>query len=160
MKKIFLYLLIISISTFACKDLMNPTDPYFKVDNKIYYKIPRNLFLELQDVDVSTFETISITTSSCEDSDYGKDSKNVYFKNFKIKGADAESFEMLGQGYFKDKRYVYFHGERLEDSDSRKGVRIVDGNEDKECIPWGDGGCVLNNGFKYLRGKKILKNDK
>ena len=38
MKKIFLYLLIISISTFACKDLMNPTDPYFKVDNKIYYK--------------------------------------------------------------------------------------------------------------------------
>ena len=153
-------LLIISISTFACKDLMNPTDPYFKVDNKIYYKIPRNLFLELQDVDVSTFETISITTSSCEDSDYGKDSKNVYFKNFKIKGADAESFEMLGQGYFKDKRYVYFHGERLEDSDSRKGVRIVDGNEDKECIPWGDGGCVLNNGFKYLRGKKILKNDK
>ena len=160
MKKIFLYLLIISISTFACKDLMNPTDPYFKVDNKIYYKIPRNLFLELQDVDVSTFETISITTSSCEDSDYGKDSKNVYFKNFKIKGADSESFEMLGQGYFKDKRYVYFHGERLEDSDSRKGVRIVDGNEDKECIPWGDGGCVLNNGFKYLRGKKILKNDK
>ena len=109
---------------------------------------------------MSTFETISITTSSCEDSDYGKDSKNVYFKNFKIKGADAESFEMLGQGYFKDKRYVYFHGERLEDSDSRKGVRIVDGNEDKECIPWGDGGCVLNNGFKYLRGKKILKNDK
>ena len=159
MKKIFLYLFIISMTAFACKGIKNPSDPYFKVDNKIYYKIPRNLILELQDVDINTFKTISRTTSSCEDNDYGKDSKNVYFKNFKIKEADAESFEILGQGYFKDKRYVYFHGERLEDSDSRKGVRIIDGNEDKECVPWGDGGCVFNNGFKYLDGKKVLEKD-
>ncbi len=143
MKKIFLYLFIISMTAFACRGIMNPSDPYFKVVNKVYYRIPRNLILELQDVDVNTFKTfktISRTTSSCEDNDYGKDSKNVYFKNFKIKGADAESFEMLEQGYFRDKRYVYFHGERLEDSDSRTGVRIIDGNEDKECVPWGDGG--------------------
>ena len=159
MKKIFLYLFIISMTAFACKGIINPSDPYFKVDNKIYYKIPRNLILELQDVDINTFKTISRTTSSCQDNDYGKDSKNVYFKNFKIKEADAESFEILGQGYFKDKRYVYFHGERLEDSDSRKGVRIIDGKEDKECVPWGDGGCVFNNGFKDLDGKKVLEKD-
>ena len=147
-------MLFLSVTVFSCKGIINPTNPYIKSNERIYYKNIDNPFSELYNVDITTFKTISITTSSCEDNDYGKDKNNVYYKNFRIVGADPESFKNLGQGYFKDKRYVYFHGKVLEDSDSRKSIEIIDGREDQECIPWGDGGCVLNNGILYQYGQK------
>jgi hypothetical protein len=153
MKSILIYMLFLSVMVFSCKGIISPTDPYIKWNGKIYYE-NINIFSELYDVDTATFKTISRKRSSCEDNDYGKDKNSVYYKKNRIAGADAESFEALVQGYFKDKRYIYFHGKVLEDSDSRKRIEIIDGQKDQECIPWGDGGCVLNNGILYQDGKK------
>ena len=155
MKKIILFLLIaISITTFACRGITNPKNPYFINGNKVYYSYKGE---EVKDADINTFENISYSTESCNYRDYGKDNKNVYFKNSKVEGADPESFAMLKQGYYKDKRYVYFYGKRLEGSDSRKEIIFIEGNKDNDCVPWGDGGCIVNNGNKYLGGEKSSK---
>lgn len=80
--------------------------------------------------DSADFQTISYSVESCEYRDYGKDSRNVYFKNTKVEGADAGSFIMLEQGYYKDKRYLYFYGKKLRDSDSRKEIKFIKDNKD------------------------------
>ena len=151
MKKTILFLLItISINTFACRGISNPRSSYYVSWNKVYYKNT-----VVMDADINTFENISYSTDSCEHRDYGKDNKNVYFKNLKVEGADPESFVILEQGYYKDKRYVYFYGKKLVGSDSRKSIVFIKDNKDTNCIPWGDGGCLINNGYKYLGGEKI-----
>lgn len=154
MKNVVFYMLFLSVTAFSCRGIINPADPYIKLNKKIYYKNIGNTFFELYNVDIATFKTISITTSSCEDNDYGRDKNSVYYKENRIVGANPESFEVLGQGYYKDERYIYFHGKVLEDSDSQKSIEIIDGRKNQECIPWGDGGCILNNGIFYKDGQK------
>ena len=156
MKKVLFLFFLVSIVNFSCRGISKPVDPYIKSSNKVYYKFMGDTGQELPGAKPETVKTVSYSTSSCEYRDYGKDSKNVYFKNMKVEGADAESFVMLEQGYYKDKRYLYFYGKRLEDSDSRKEIKIIKDNKNKSCIPWGDGGCVINNGNMYKDGVKYF----
>ena len=159
MKKIITFLFfIISILNFSCRIIKNPNNIYTIKNNKVYYKAglkENGSFSEIKGADYKSFITISYSQESCEYRDYGKDNKSVYFKDSKIDGADPKTFTILEQGYYKDKRYVYFSGKRLEGSDSRKEITIIKDNKDTKCIPWGDGGCILNNSFKYLNGEKL-----
>ena len=157
MKRVLFLFFLVSIMIFPCKMLVNPGKPYIISNNKVYYTGPGSGKMELADADAGTFQMISFSVESCEYRDYGKDNKNVYFKNMMVEGADAKSFVMLEQGYYKDKRYLYFFGKRLKDSDSSKEIKFIKDNKDTDCIPWGDGGCVINNGHKYKDGKKYLK---
>ena len=157
MKKILFLFFLFSLMSFSCKMLVNSGKPYEIVNNKVYYRGAGNMNMELTGAEPADFRTISYSRESCEYRDYGKDKKNVYFKNVKVEGADAESFVMLKQGYYKDKRYLYFYGKRLKDSDSEKEIKFIEDNKDPDCIPWGDGGCVINNGNKYKDGIKYLK---
>ena len=151
MKKIILFLLVsISISSFSCKTLINPKNSYIVKEKKLYYK-----GTEMKGVDIKSFKNITYSYESCQYRDYIKDNKNVYFKNLKVEGADPQSFVMIEQGYYKDKRYIYFYGKKLVDSNSQKDIKIIKDNKDTNCIPWGDGGCIINNGYKYLNGEKI-----
>ena len=157
MKKVMFLFFLFSITAFPCKMLVNPGKPFIISNNKVYYTEAGNAKMELSGADSDDFQTISYSVESCEYRDYGKDSHNVYFKNTKVEGADAGSFIMLEQGYYKDKRYLYFYGKKLRDSDSRKEIKFIKDNKDTDCIPWGDGGCVINNGNKYKDGKKYFK---
>ena len=157
MKKVLFLFFLVSLMSFSCKMLVNPGKPYEILNNKVYYRGAGNVKMELEAVDSVTFQTVSYSIESCEYRDYGKDKKNVYFKNVKIEGADPASFVMLEQGYYKDKRYLYFYGKRLKDSDSKKEIKFIKDNKDTDCIPWGDGGCVINNGHKYKDGIKYFK---
>ena len=157
MKKILFLFLGVSIVGFSCQMLLNPGKPYVTLNNKVYYTGPGKAEMKLEDVNPAAFQTVSYSVESCEYRDYGKDDKNVYFKNMKVEGADTGSFVMLEQGYYKDKRYLYFFGKRLKDSDSRKEIKFIKDNKDTDCIPWGDGGCVINNGYKYKDGVKYFK---
>ena len=153
MKRVLFLFLFISMISFTCRGIGYPKDPYIRQNNTVYYG---NMGLPY--VNIDSFVTISFSSSSCEYRDYGKDKNSVYFKNMKIEGADPASFVMLEQGYYKDKRYLYFYGKRLEGSDSRKEIKFIKDNKDTDCIPWGDGGCVINNGHKYKDGLKIPNN--
>lgn len=61
------------------------------------------------DADVQTFKILN--------ENYNKDSKYVYFKEKRIKGADSESFEVLphaiGEIDAKDSKYNYFEGKNM-----------------------------------------------
>ena len=157
MKKVLFLFFLVSIIIFPCRMLVNPGNPYIISNNKVYYREAGNAKMELSDVDSAVFQTISYSVESCEYRDYGKDSRNVYFKNMKVEGADPGSFIMLKQGYYKDKRYLYFYGKKLKDSDSGKEIKFIEDRKDNGCIPRGDGGCVINNGNKYKDGKKYFK---
>ena len=152
MRKILFLFLFISIASFSCRGISNP-NPYIKNNNTVYYG---NMGLPY--VDADSFIMISYSRQSCEYRDYGKDKRNVYFEYMKVEGADAGSFVMLEQGYYKDNRYLYFYGKRLENSDSRKEIKFIKDRKDSDCIPWGDGGCVINNGNKYKDGIKVPTN--
>lgn len=157
MKKVLFLFFLVSVLVFPCRMLVNPGSPYIISNNKVYYKTAGDAKMLLADAEPDIFKTISYSRESCEYRDYGKDDKNVYFKNIKVEGADAKTFVMLEQGYYKDKRYIYFFGKRLKDSDSRKEIKIIEGTRDNGCVPWGDGGCISNNGYKYKDGKKYFK---
>lgn len=154
MKKILFLFMMFSVIVFPCRILINREKPYVILNNKVYYSRTGKAEMELKGADSDVFQTISYSRESCEYRDYGRDNKTVYFKNIKVEGADAGSFVMLEQGYYKDKRYLYFYGKRLKDSDSSKEIKFIKDNKDKNCIPWGDGGCVINNGHKYKDGIK------
>ena len=158
MKKVSFLFFLFSIMVFSCQTLVNPGKPYDISNNKVYYMGAGKTEMELPGADSTAFKMISYSSSSCEYRDYGKDRKNVYFRNQKIEGADAGSFVMLEQGYYKDNRYLYFYGKRLKDSDSRKEIKFIKDRKDSDCIPWGDGGCVINNGNKYKDGIKVPTN--
>lgn len=48
---------------------------------------------------------------------YWTDGKIVYYRVFKIKGADIDSFEQFSGGWAKDKKYCYSGSNRLENAD-------------------------------------------
>ena len=54
----------------------------------------------------------------------GMDSKNIYFKNKLISGADLISFNVVSNEYSKDKNYVYYGDKILELSDSNTFERL------------------------------------
>ena len=58
---------------------------------------------------------------------YYKDKNFVYYENEKIDGVDAKSFEVLGNGYFRDKNNVYFEKKKLNVLDI-KSFRILGNN--------------------------------
>ena len=45
---------------------------------------------------------------------YAKDAWNVYYRGWKVDGASASSFEVLGGGYGKDAWNVFYMGRKLE----------------------------------------------
>ena len=130
---------------------------YAKDKNYVYYQEKL-----VKGADSDTLKKVELNAGNSKILDFGStyasDKNSVYFKNMKIEGADPASFVMLEQGYYKDKRYLYFYGKRLEGSDSRKEIKFIKDNKDTDCIPWGDGGCVINNGHKYKDGLKIPNN--
>ncbi|MBP9479510.1 MAG: DKNYY domain-containing protein [Sebaldella sp.] len=154
MKNSILLFFLISFSLFPCRTIINPKNPYVIKNNKVYYKDVENEEMLLNNANSKEFENISYSKETCEYRDYGKDKRNVYFKNIKIKGADSKSFTVLKQGYYKDKRYIYFKGKRLEGSDSREKIEFIEGTRENSCVPWGDGGCIINNGNKYKNSSK------
>ena len=152
MKKIILFFIFISTLNFSCRGLITPKSSYTIESKKVYY---RNL--EVVGANSASFKNISFIKDSCEYRDYAKDKNYVYYKEKRVEDADPNTFTMVDQGYYKDKKYLYFAGKRLEGSDSSKKTEIVKDNKITDCIPWGDGGCVLNNGKMYLNGEIYRK---
>lgn len=52
-------------------------------------------------------------TLCAEENNYAKDNKNVYYNGERIFGADADTFENLGDGYARDKSNAYYQGQKL-----------------------------------------------
>ena len=84
MKRVLFLFLLVSIVNFSCRSMSKPADPYVKSDYTVVYKFMGKPAMVLPDARPATFKTISYSTSSCEYRDYGKDEKNVYYKNTKI----------------------------------------------------------------------------
>lgn len=100
---------------------------------------------------------------------YKVDGKNVYWRDKKI-NADGESFKNLGSSYGKDKKYLYWSGEKLYISDTEKETfTLVQKNYAKSKNKVFYKGCVVEadlNSFKInnygdIMDKKYLyKNGK
>lgn len=101
--------------------------------------------------------------------DYKVEASNVYFANVKIKGASANDFKILGNGYAKDNFNVYYHGiaidasamsfERLADGYAKDAFHIYfNGQETEGQVATFE---VLNSGYAkdafaaFHKGRKI-----
>ncbi|MBK6774880.1 MAG: DKNYY domain-containing protein [Flavobacteriales bacterium] len=84
----------------------------------------------LEGADPETFEVM-------DNDDYGKDLHSVFYKGERIPGADASSFEFVGDLFAKDKFRVFYAGDSIHASSSR-GFRIIDSyySADHKDIYW------------------------
>ncbi|MFZ9956226.1 MAG: DKNYY domain-containing protein [Flavobacteriales bacterium] len=111
-----LYIFIISIlSLTACNDYIVENDGVYYKDWNESRGFKKRLLKEL---DPETFETL-------DNDDYGKDSKLVYYKGNPIIGADALTFEFIGDLYATDKNRAYYAGKTIQNS-SNKEFKIID----------------------------------
>ena len=101
---------------------------------------------ELKDADVITFEILSGRVTTCTQSAYAKDKKNV------ILDADPDSFEIIGSNYSKDKNNIYYKGEKIKKADvTKKTVEVRNGM----CTNWDDSFCLLNGRKKFYKDREI-----
>ena len=101
---------------------------------------------ELKDADVITFEILSGRVTTCTQSAYAKDKKNV------ILDADPDSFEIIGSNYSKDKNNIYYKGEKIKKADvTKETVEIRNGM----CTNWDDSFCLLNGRKKFYKDREI-----
>ena len=135
----------------------------FKVLNDKYAKDVKNVYFSgnksFEDVDAGTFEVLPADYSKDENNVYSpengwiqrvngansktikvlnqfylKDDKNLFFKDEKIGGADANSFIALDKenGYAKDKNSVYYFGQKVEGGNAKTFEVISDGEYSKD----------------------------
>ena len=113
---------MITFSSFSCKDIVFKNQEllvYYENSGKIYYYMESE---ELKDADVITFEILSGRVTTCTQSAYAKDKKNV------ILDADPDSFEIIGSNYSKDKNNIYYKGEKIKKADvTKETVEIRNG---------------------------------
>ena len=101
---------------------------------------------ELKDADVITFEILSGRVTTCTQSAYAKDKKNV------ILDADPDSFEIIGSNYSKDKNNIYYKGEKIKKADvTKETVEIRNGM----CTNWDDSFCLLNGRKNFYKNREI-----
>lgn len=62
---------------------------------------------------------------------YGKDKKNVYFKNEIIPEADPKTFLLIGRGYAVDNKRAYFYNDSIANSSSNN-FKVIDNNYSKD----------------------------
>jgi membrane-bound acyltransferase YfiQ involved in biofilm formation len=57
---------------------------------------------------------------TCSFKSYDKKGVDVFYQCFKVKESDLETFKVLGSyGYAKDKKNIYYNGEKLKEADRR-----------------------------------------
>ena len=82
---------------------------YYRDKNNIYFYKDGNL-QKLKNANVKNFKILK------ESSDFGKDQSNVYYKGYKLKQVDKDSFEILDETYdgsiIKDKNGIYILTEK------------------------------------------------
>ena len=151
LKKICLFILI-TFSSFSCKDIVFKNQEllvYYENAGKIYYYMESE---ELKDADVITFQILSGKVTTCTQSAYAKDKKNVYYRNKMILEADPDSFEIIGSNYSKDKDNIYYKGEKIKKADvTKETVEIRNGM----CTNWDDSFCLLNGRKKFYKDREI-----
>ncbi len=67
---------------------------------------------------------------------YAKDKENVFYKFYRLPGADPETFELLGDYYGKDKNYVFFQHYRLPGANPAtfRVLTLFSGYDDKHVF--------------------------
>ena len=85
----------------------------------------------LAGADPKTFEVL-------DNDDYGKDVNLVFYEGQQVLGADAGSFEFVGDLYAKDKFRAFYAGDSITSSNSH-GFRIIDSyyssdHKDAYCV--------------------------
>ena len=65
----------------------------------------------------SKLEDIDIKTFEVLKNGYAKDKNNIYYNSFIIEEADMNSFEILSSDFSKDKNYFYFDGGKIKNID-------------------------------------------
>lgn len=79
---------------------------YYRDKNNIYFYKDGNL-QKLKNANVKNFKILK------ENSDFGKDQSNIYYKGYKLEQVDKDSFEILDEAYdgsiVKDKNSKYYH---------------------------------------------------
>ena len=108
---------------------------YVVEDEGVYYNyLDHNLKMvkrPLVGADPKTFEVL-------DNDDYGKDVNLVFFEGQQVLGADASSFEFVGDLYAKDKFRAFYAGDSIASSSSQ-GFRIIDSyysadHKDAYCV--------------------------
>ena len=111
------------ISNFGGKEaeiepLSVDTNTFEEIDNN-YYRDKKNVYFykygnlqKLKNANVKNFKMLK------ENSDFGKDQSNIYYKGYKLEQVDKDGFEILDEAYdgsiIKDKNSKYYHGERIK----------------------------------------------
>ena len=105
--------------------LIGERNDYVKNDKGVYfidvYNVSKPTTVEKLPVNPDKFNIIK--------KNYLKDDKIIYYNNngnFKVEGADAETFQELTENYGKDKNYIYFGEQKIENSDSSSAKAITD----------------------------------
>lgn len=109
------------ISTFEGKEaeiepLSVDADTFEKIDNN-YYRDKNNIYFykdgnlqKLKNANVKNFKILK------ENSDFGKDQSNIYYKGYKLEQVDKDGFEILDEAYdgsiIKDKKGIYILTEK------------------------------------------------
>jgi hypothetical protein len=121
----------------------NDSDPNYAFDkNQAYYPNCRII----EGADGSSFQVIQVGT-------YAKDKNHVYRYGIVISGADAPTFQILGDSYMKDKNNVYFATHTHDEVKSEiYEVNKIDGADTNSFTVLKDGFAQDKN-HKYLNGK-------
>jgi hypothetical protein len=105
---------------------------YYIKNNQLFYaadSTPTNADPIIQGADIPTFRGLG--------SIYSKDQKSVYFNEYKIVGADPQTFtsnlkENIYNSFSKDKDFVYDNGQRESILDVST-FQIIDPGSEKDC---------------------------
>ena len=105
-KEVEILPLAVDVKTFEYID-----NKYYKDKTNIYYNKNGKL-KKIKDVNFKSFGILE------ENSYFGKDKNNIYYKGYKLEQVDKDSFEILDEAYdgsiVKDKNSKYYHGERIK----------------------------------------------
>ncbi len=82
---------------------------------------------------------------------FASDSKYVYFVGFKLEGAKADSFQLLGKLYCKDASSVFYGPLPLKDADPESFVAFSSGTLSLEQLDFSDGGPFRTVSFHESR---------
>lgn len=110
--------------------------PYYKdFLGRIYYKYegsslfiifpPAELWLKVRNISQNNFRVIKvIETVSTDSSCIATDAQSVIYAGRVYKNADADTFESIGNGYYKDKTNVYFVSTIINGADASSFVLL------------------------------------
>jgi len=99
------------------------------------------------EVDFNTFKTLSESDFESELAfNYYCDKNNVYFNNFIVEKANPKTLQILGLGFSKDDKFVFYNAYVLKGVDSKSFRKI------EENLIWKDN---FGNEFDYYGNKKL-----